>query len=105
MVNFAHRRQVATYGGFYDYSARYGAVRDEDRVTLRQSLLGDTGEEEHRHFLDSLAQNLQLSDKLDLPLISLSNGQTRRASVLRQLLLEPQVLFLDEPLSAYIASW
>jgi hypothetical protein len=37
LVSFAHRPR-ASGGAFYDYTARYGAVRDEDRVTLRQSM-------------------------------------------------------------------
>lgn len=100
MVSFAYRRQLSSDGGFYDYSARYGAVREEDRVTLRESILKDVGDECDVKLLDKLSKNLELLDKLDLPLVALSNGQTRRASVLRQLLLTPNVLLLDEPLSA-----
>jgi hypothetical protein len=37
---FAHRTR-ASGGAFYDYTAQYGAVRDEDRVTLRQSMFPD----------------------------------------------------------------
>lgn len=96
MVSFAYRRQLSSDGGFYDYSARYGAVREEDRVTLRESILKDAGDV---RLLEELSKNLELLDKLDLPLVALSNGQTRRASVLRQLLLTPNVLLLDEPLS------
>jgi ABC-type sugar transport system ATPase subunit len=101
VVTFAHRRQLVG-GGFYDYSSRYGAMREQDRITLRQSILNDTSTKGNRHLLSSLATILRLSDQLDLPLIALSNGQTRRAAVLRQILLRPEVLFLDEPLSAYI---
>lgn len=63
--------------------------------------MGVTGAEENSALLETLANNLQLSDKLDLPLVALSNGQTRRASVLRQLLFRPDVLLLDEPLSMF----
>ena len=100
MVSFAYRRQLAAGGGFYDYSARYGAVREEDRVTLRESILADAGDDGDVELLLHLSRDLELDDKLDLPLVALSNGQTRRASVLRQLLLKPDVLLLDEPLSA-----
>jgi len=36
---------------------------------------------------------------LELPLVALSNGQTRRASVMRELLERPRLLILDEPLT------
>jgi ABC-type Mn2+/Zn2+ transport system ATPase subunit len=37
---------------------------------------------------------------LDLPLVALSNGQTRRARVVKALLAQPELLLLDEPLGA-----
>ena len=42
---------------------------------------------------------LGLKDLLDLPLIALSNGQTRRARIARAVMKTPEVLLLDEPLS------
>ena len=36
---------------------------------------------------------------LDLPLIALSNGQTRRARILKAIWTQPELLLLDEPLS------
>ncbi|EJT97018.1 P-loop containing nucleoside triphosphate hydrolase protein [Dacryopinax primogenitus] len=129
-VSFATRPR-ALGAGFYDFSARYGAVREEDRVTLRESLVeeaeragvwagrdsdGDEsgastvspfgtseGETQSRTVdereLEEIAHKLDLAHLLDLPLIALSNGQTRRASVLRKLLTKPEVLLLDEPLT------
>ncbi|KAF8552969.1 hypothetical protein OG21DRAFT_1485807, partial [Imleria badia] len=35
LVSFAHRPSSAG-SAFYDYTARYGAVREEDRITLRE---------------------------------------------------------------------
>ncbi|KAF8311575.1 P-loop containing nucleoside triphosphate hydrolase protein [Clavulina sp. PMI_390] len=107
LASFAYRKQAVAGGGFYDYSARYGAVREEDRVTLRESILSDiehaSGSDlqtaSYNEALERLAENVQLKDKLDLPLVALSNGQTRRASILRQLLLRPHLLLLDEPLT------
>ena len=46
-----------------------------------------------------LLGQLELREFLDLPLVALSNGQTRRARILRALLRKPRVLLLDEPLS------
>jgi ABC-type molybdenum transport system ATPase subunit/photorepair protein PhrA len=45
-------------------------------------------------------KQLELEDLLDLPLVALSNGQTRRARVVQALLSKPALLILDEPLSA-----
>jgi ABC-type molybdenum transport system ATPase subunit/photorepair protein PhrA len=61
----------------------------------------DPSEEERRRQwneeIEHLADRLYLRDKLDLPTVALSNGQTRRARILRQLLKKPMLLLLDEP--------
>jgi ABC-type molybdenum transport system ATPase subunit/photorepair protein PhrA len=48
---------------------------------------------------EELVTKLGLKELLDLPAIALSNGQTRRARIIRALLAHPHVLLLDEPLS------
>lgn len=125
-MSFGNRRRASS-GAFYDYTARYGAVQDEDRVTLRQHMFPETidpfggipeelrdpawkenqmngadslSPERHALF-DSLVQKMGLSAFLDLPLIALSNGQTRRARILRAIWNQPQLLLLDEPLSRW----
>ncbi|KAK7050945.1 hypothetical protein VNI00_005057 [Paramarasmius palmivorus] len=117
-VSFTHRPRTGANTDFYDYSARYGAVQEEDKITLRQSLytslgiakdpfLDDPTPEEHRmseedkHQFHELAENMGLSAFLDLPVIALSNGQTRRARILKAVLRKPRVelLILDEPLT------
>jgi len=50
---------------------------------------------------EKLAEKLGLTHLLDLPLVALSNGQTRRARIVKALLEEPDILLLDEPLSPY----
>jgi ABC-type molybdate transport system ATPase subunit len=102
MVSFAHRPR-SSGGAFYDYTARYGAVREEDRITLRQNMFSNTVENatNAENNLDDLAETLRLKDLLDLPLVALSNGQTRRARILKALLSRPELLLLDEPLSAF----
>jgi len=100
-ASFATRRKTGG-GGFYDYTARYGAVREEDKVTLRGSVSEDVANRpELADHIATLARKLDLDRFLDLPLIALSNGQTRRAHVMRELLKNPMVLLLDEPFSEY----
>jgi ABC-type molybdenum transport system ATPase subunit/photorepair protein PhrA len=55
-------------------------------------------EERARRFED-LTESLGLKHLLDLPLVALSNGQTRRARIVKALLEQPEILLLDEPLS------
>ncbi|KAH9174354.1 P-loop containing nucleoside triphosphate hydrolase protein [Lactarius sanguifluus] len=124
LVSFAHRPR-ASGGAFYDYTARYGAVREEDRLTLRQSMFLEesglirdsiksfvvdrsaTGHEQEDAILraertrrfEELIDKLGLKDLLDLPLVALSNGQTRRARIVKALLEQPDILLLDEPLT------
>ncbi|KAI0301736.1 P-loop containing nucleoside triphosphate hydrolase protein [Multifurca ochricompacta] len=129
LVSFAHRQPAFSGGAFYDYTARYGVVREEDRVTLRQSMFPEESglvrdsiksfivpnnfsayheheqqdptsqkEEKARRF-EELIDKLELGDLLDLPLVALSNGQTRRARIVKALLEQPDILLLDEPLT------
>ena len=108
-VSFVSRQHAST-GHFYDYSARYGALRDDDRTTLRQSMFvvpantmplpsSRKGDQDDHALLEKLADKLGLTSLLDLPLVALSNGQTRRSRILKALLGRPQLLLLDEPLS------
>jgi ABC-type sugar transport system ATPase subunit len=104
IVSFATRLR-SSGGAFYDFTARYGALRDEERITLRESLLsGHTknGAPIGSPAVEEMSEHLQLRGLLDIPLIALSNGQIRRARILRELLERPKVLVLDEPLSMYI---
>ena len=48
---------------------------------------------------EELTEKLELKRLLDLPLVALSNGQTRRARIVMALLEQPEILLLDEPLS------
>lgn len=117
LVSFAHRPRAAG-GQFYDYTARYGSVWEEDKITLRQSMFPETLPEfarrdnqhavemtdEDKELFDELVRKLDLGGLLDLPLIALSNGQTRKARILKALLVRPELMFLDEPLTGVDAA-
>lgn len=117
LVSFAHRPSSAG-SAFYDYTARYGAVWEEDRITLRESMFGEydflnlrpkgqvsktpeeiAADKLKKAIFDDLSTRLGLSSLLDLPLVALSNGQTRRARIVKAILAQPELLLLDEPLS------
>lgn len=120
VVSFGNRRR-GSGGAFYDYTARYGAVQEEDRITLRQHMfpetlnvdvvppeLRDPSSEaqvqvqlssEKQQLFDDLVDQMGLKKFLDLPLIALSNGQTRRARILKAIWTQPELLLLDEPLT------
>ena len=98
------QRSGADAGAFFDYTTRYGAVRDEaDRVTLRGTLYPSGGELtlDQQHLLEKLVEHMDLSSLMDLPIITLSNGQTRRARIMKAILGQPELLLLDEPLSSW----
>ncbi|KAF5381487.1 hypothetical protein D9757_008161 [Collybiopsis confluens] len=126
IVSFGHRSQGGGGGEFYDYSARYGAVQEQDRLTLRQSLFpetipppshlstNDTNEQlinipkkekdEENALFKHLITKMGLESFLDLPMIALSNGQTRRARIIKAILRNPSLLLLDEPLTGLDAT-
>lgn len=97
-VSFAHRLRNAD-NGFYDFSACYGAAREENRETLRQRLMGN--DEKMSADVEDLLRRLALTGLLDRAFVTLSNGQTRRARIAKALLSQPSpdLLILDEPLS------
>jgi ABC-type Mn2+/Zn2+ transport system ATPase subunit len=80
---------------------RFDEILQEERVHMSEHTPGDgqhpglIEEREHRELLESLG----LTPLLSVPLIALSNGQTRRARIARAILRRPDIILLDEPLS------
>ena len=128
LVSFAHRPPTAG-SGFVDFTARYGAVREEDKRTLRETFFPETArpihdlampemhstaevvvgtsveKEEKRRLFEDFVDRLSLHQFLDLPMIALSNGQTRKARIIKAFLERPELLILDEPLSKLFESY
>ena len=71
----------------------------EDRITLRNTLT-PSGSSASPLF-ETLADQMNLTSLLDLPLRALSNGQTRRARIVKAILDNPELLLLDEPFGNY----
>lgn len=103
-------------------------MRDGDRQTLRETLFPELVEKIRRAelnltekptegvegsevrdqevLLEWLIEKLDLRRLLDLPMIALSNGQTRKARIVKtlvgQLGVRPELVLLDEGLSLWI---
>ncbi|KZS99763.1 P-loop containing nucleoside triphosphate hydrolase protein [Laetiporus sulphureus 93-53] len=105
---------------FYDYTARYGAIRDGDKKTLREAYFTESGPSTDKLAIPSLHErrrvdgsthskkqtlfkklirDLGLSKLLELPVVALSNGQMRLVRIAKALLRQPSLLLLDEPLT------
>ena len=80
------------------YSERYEAYRDADDTTLKDWLLARMGEIDQKKLYQT-SEILGVDKLLDGSLMNLSNGQQRRARIVKALLLDPEILVLDEPYS------
>lgn len=86
-------------------SARYESRREATDFSLLDYLLGRTelnpAEDMSRypaqHLVDSVVNDLELKNLMEMPVSNLSNGQTRRARIAKALLTQPELLLLDGP--------
>jgi molybdate transport system ATP-binding protein len=78
------------------YQQRFHATEIDDIVTLRNYLFRSTGFKATRENLD-LLDLFHLRHLLNEEVIKLSNGEGRKAVVLKALLQNPQVLIFDNP--------
>lgn len=77
-------------------------LREEDKLTLLEHLsdhMQSNGLPFDSDLVREIAARFQVDHLLPMPIVTLSNGQTRRARVLRALLSKPEVLILEEPFS------
>ncbi|WRT70198.1 uncharacterized protein IL334_007192 [Kwoniella shivajii] len=87
-----------TTGEFTDFTARYGSLQEEDKLSFLQTLnsLDPIPTTEDIKRVSSL---MKIEKLLDLPRVSLSSGQTRRARIASALLTKPLLLILEDPMA------
>src|SRR5262245_39530441 len=93
-LTFREDSRLFSYRGHY-YQQRFEFGDDPDVPTVRQYLAAGTGAAADA--VEPAAARLGIDRLLDLSLMKLSNGQTRRARLARALLAHPELLILDDP--------
>ncbi len=94
LVSFKEDSQLFSYAGAY-YQQRFEFADADHPLTLREFLMSGTDAEAAA--VQTLAGQFGIEGQLSLALIKLSNGQTRRARIVRGLLARPRMLILDDP--------
>jgi len=98
-VSFKEDSRQFSYNGHF-YQQRYHATMGDDAPTVRDFLqCPDTPE------ALALVQRLGLEPLLDVSLLKLSNGQTRKARIGKAFLQQPSVLLIDNPFVGLDASF
>lgn len=95
LVAFKEESPHFSYGKHY-YQQRFNFIEAEDDLSLRAFLASGTTTTPCD--IEAIAQRVGIAHVLDLSLIKLSNGQTRRARIGKALLSRPALLLLDDPM-------
>ena len=74
-------------------------VYDMLRYAAQLRLPKDIDEDEFSHRIDDVIKTVELTERKDTLINSLSGGQRKRASIAVELLSDPNLFFLDEPAS------
>ncbi|WOO82323.1 putative ABC transporter ATP-binding protein [Vanrija pseudolonga] len=99
-VRYLAFARPSTTGEFTDYTARYGALQEEDKLTLREKLsaaFGTSAQAEEN--IAAAVAYMDLGRLVDMPAIALSSGQTRRARIAQALMTRPALLILEDPMA------
>lgn len=96
-TEYASLRTLIGYLPQEDILHRQLSVRECLYYSARLRLPDDFGESEIRERVNEVMQQLELTDRADLPIEQLSGGQRKRVSLGIELLSKPALLFVDEP--------
>ncbi len=79
------------------YQQRFYATEVDEIKTLKKYLFGEDADFRSVHKYYDLLDSFKLRHLLNEEVVKLSNGETRKAAILKALLTNRQVLILDEP--------
>jgi molybdate transport system ATP-binding protein len=96
LVPFRETSRLFSPERFY-YQQRFEFADDAECPTVREYLT--SGQAVTDAELNAVAERLRITGLLELRMLKLSNGQTRRTRLARGLLAHPQLLLLDDPFS------
>lgn len=96
LVPFRETSRLFSPERFY-YQQRFEFADDAECPTVREYLT--SGQTVSETELTALVERLRIAGLLELRLLKLSNGQTRRTRLARGLLAHPRLLILDDPFS------
>jgi molybdate transport system ATP-binding protein len=96
LVPFRETSRLFSPERFY-YQQRFEFADDAECPTVREYLT--SGQAASEAELNAVAERLRIGNLLDLRMLKLSNGQTRRTRIARGLLAHPKLLMLDDPFS------
>ncbi|MGV3588879.1 MAG: ATP-binding cassette domain-containing protein [Adhaeribacter sp.] len=95
-ISFPPPERIINYGKFY-YQQRFNSSDAEGILTVAQFLQNTTGVMPQDELWARIIQLMNLRDLLNLEIIKLSNGQTRKMLIAQALLRQPKLLILDNP--------